>query len=57
MQLAKRTVELGGPPLVAMGAACLLQSLPQGVLDFLTAWMLVSLPVGIVVGHCALSED
>lgn len=57
MQLARRTMELGGPPLVAIAAACLLRSLPEGVLDFLTAWTLISVPLGIVVGHCALSED
>jgi len=42
--------------LVAAGAS-LLQSLPESVLEFLTAWVLVSVPVGVVIGHCALSED
>jgi hypothetical protein len=56
MALSKQIAELFGPPLMAMAGACLLQSLPYGVLDFLTAWTLFSVPLGMMVGHCALSE-
>ena len=57
MDLAWRVLEMGGPPLIGIATACLLHSLPEGMVDFLTAWTLVSLPIGMVIGHCALSED
>ncbi|MFL5280335.1 MAG: hypothetical protein ACJ8AW_04900 [Rhodopila sp.] len=57
MVLAKRALEVGGPPLIAAGLACLLQFLPQSLMDFIMAWTLLSLPVGVLVGHCALGED
>jgi hypothetical protein len=56
MALTKRIVELSGPPLIAITGACLLQTLPNGLLDFLSAWTLVSVPLGMMIGHCALSE-
>jgi hypothetical protein len=34
-----------------------LQALPYEVSTALCAWALASLPIGILVGHCALSED
>ncbi len=34
-----------------------LQVLPPEVSLALSAWILASLPIGILVGHCALSED
>jgi hypothetical protein len=57
MVFTRRILEVGGPILLVAVGACLLQSLPDGVLEFLTAWTLVSVPVGVVIGHCALSED
>lgn len=33
------------------------QILPGEVANFLTAWIMTSFPVGILVGHCALSGD
>ncbi len=57
MALAKRALEFGAPPLVGAAAALLLHALPPGVIEFLMAWTLLSLPVGVVVGHFALSEE
>jgi hypothetical protein len=57
MGLTRRVLEIGGPILLVAAGVCLLQSLPEGVLEFLTAWTMVSVPAGIVIGHCALSED
>ena len=57
MALANRILELTGPPLIAIASAYLLRLLPNGILDFLTVWVLVSLPLGLMIGHCALSED
>ncbi len=33
------------------------QMLPGGMATAFTAWILVSFPIGVIVGHCALSED
>ncbi len=33
------------------------RALPHDVLAFLMAWILASVPVGMLFGHCALSED
>ena len=57
MELTTRALDLGGPPLIAAVGIFLLPLLPLGVLEVLTAWTLLSVPVGIVLGHCALSED
>jgi hypothetical protein len=57
MGLTRRILEMSGPVVLVAAGACLLQSLPESVLEFLTAWTLVSVPVGVVIGHCALSED
>lgn len=57
MGLTRRVLEIAWPMLLVAAGASLLQSLPESVLEFLTAWVLVSVPVGVVIGHCALSED
>ena len=31
--------------------------LPREVSDLLMAWVVLSFPIGILIGHCALSED
>ncbi len=31
--------------------------LPREVSNFLMAWIMSSFPIGILIGHCALSED
>jgi hypothetical protein len=46
-----------GPPTILLIALGLLQVLPGDVISFFTAWLLVALPTGVVIGHCALSED
>jgi hypothetical protein len=46
-----------GLPLLAIAAATLMHTLPLRVVGLLLAWSLFSLPLGIVIGHCALSED
>jgi hypothetical protein len=33
------------------------QVLPTEVSAVLSAWALTSLPIGVLIGHCALSED
>jgi hypothetical protein len=48
---------LMGLPLLVILAGTLLQVLPPIVAMWLLAWTLFSLPLGIAVGHCALSED
>jgi len=57
MALAKRAFELASPPLIGVVLAWFLHALPHGVMEFLMAWTLLSLPIGVVIGHLALSED
>ncbi|HEY0184330.1 MAG TPA: hypothetical protein VGC09_16080 [Rhodopila sp.] len=47
---------LFGPPLLVAASVFLLNLLPGGLLAFLTAWVVLSVPVGLLVGHCILSE-
>ncbi len=47
---------LGPPVLVAFGVF-LLHMLPSDVFTVLTAWVLGSFPIGVLMGHCALSEE
>ena len=35
----------------------LLRVLPSPLLTLLTAWILVSFPIGVLLGHCVLSEE
>lgn len=46
-----------GPPLAAVGGVFFLYLLSAEALEFLTAWTVLSFPVGMLVGHCALSEN
>ncbi len=46
-----------GPPALIVATICLLYFLPGEVLTFLTAWTLASFPIGILIGHCVLSEE
>jgi hypothetical protein len=50
------TAILGPAALVATGIF-VLQLLPAQILDVLTAWTLASFPIGVLIGHCALSEE
>jgi hypothetical protein len=57
MMTTDRVLGLLGPPLIAAALVLGLRALPAEVLRFLTAWILASVPIGIVLGHCALGED
>jgi hypothetical protein len=55
-----------GPMSLSATACCLgfvttvtwaLQVLPYGVSAVLITWILASLPIGILIGHCALGEE
>jgi hypothetical protein len=35
----------------------LLRVLPSQLLTILTAWILASFPIGILLGHCVLNEE
>ena len=50
------TAILGTPALVA-ASIFLLHLLPGALLSLLTAWFLVSFPIGVLIGHCALGEE
>jgi hypothetical protein len=50
------TTILGPAALVAIGVF-VLHLLPAQILNVLTAWTLVSFPIGVLIGHCALSEE
>jgi len=38
-------------------AAYAVRILPNEVSNFLMVWIMSSLPIGILIGHCTLSED
>ncbi len=42
---------------VVAAAIWVAQMLPGGVATALIAWILASFPIGVIVGHCALSEE
>jgi hypothetical protein len=46
-----------GPPAMLVVSIILLHFLPSEVLTCLTVWVLASFPIGILIGHCALSEE
>lgn len=46
-----------GLSLAVIIASMLMHLLPLKVAVLLIAWSLLSVPVGIAIGHCALSED
>jgi hypothetical protein len=46
-----------GPPAIVAITACLLLLLPSEVQVVLTVWTLASFPIGVLFGHCALSEE
>ena len=45
-----------GPPIIAACGVWLMHLLQQEVLAVCIIWFLVSIPVGMLFGHCALSE-
>jgi hypothetical protein len=47
---------LGAPVVVAI-SILVVHLLPSGVLTILTAWIVASVPIGVLIGHCVLSEE
>ena len=45
------------PPLILATCVVVLHLLPGEVVTVLAAWMLASFPIGVLIGHCALSEQ
>ncbi len=50
-------VSLAGPPTVVAITALVLMLVPVEVAIALFSWTLASLPIGILFGHCVLSEE
>jgi hypothetical protein len=45
------------PPVIVAAGVFGLHLLPNDALRFLIAWILASFPVGVLIGHCVLSEE
>ena len=43
--------------LMIVAAACTIQVLPAQLAHVLIFWAVLSLPLGIAVGHCTLNDD
>ncbi len=50
-------VSVLGPPAIVAITALLLTLAPSEVRIALTVWTLASFPIGILFGHCVLSEE
>jgi hypothetical protein len=50
-------VSVLGPPAIVAITAFLLILAPNEVRVILTVWTLASFPIGVLFGHCVLSED
>jgi hypothetical protein len=50
-------IAICGPPVIVAITVYLLHFLPNEVLTFLAAWTLASFPIGVLIGHCVLSEE
>ena len=48
---------LVGPPVLIAIAALMVFALPTEVLMILLAWSVMSFPIGMLIGHCVLSEN
>jgi hypothetical protein len=46
-----------GPPALVTAGVYLLHLLPNDVLIILAAWILGSVPLGVLIGHCVLNEE
>jgi hypothetical protein len=46
-----------GPPAIVAASLFLMHLLPNEMLTILTAWTLASFPIGVLIGHCVLSEE
>ncbi|HEX3574844.1 MAG TPA: hypothetical protein VHU42_09610 [Rhodopila sp.] len=47
---------MAGPAATIIISAILLRLLPNEVRIMLAAWVLMSFPIGVLFGHCVLSE-
>ena len=55
-----RVISFGVPVMVMLtgcGASLLPPATLSQILAFLTAWTCLSIPLAVLVGHCALGED
>lgn len=52
-----RLVSLAIPPVVAALLVWLLLLLPASLVYVLIVWVVASFPVGVLLGHCCLSEE
>ena len=55
--LLVRTVCVAAPALTAAGACLLPVDTLALIVAGLTAWACASVPIGMLVGHCALGEE
>ena len=46
-----------GPAAIVAATAVLLTLMPSELRVVLTVWTLASFPIGVLFGHCVLSED
>jgi hypothetical protein len=46
-----------GPPVGVVASAYGIYLLPADLQVLLLAWVLASLPIGVLFGHCVLSEE
>lgn len=54
---ARGAASFVGPPVAAVLIVFFIYVLPREVVTVLIAWTLVSFPIGVLIGHCALSEQ
>jgi hypothetical protein len=54
---ARRAASFVGPPVAAVLIVFFIYVLPREVVTVLVAWTLGSFPIGVLIGHCALSEQ
>jgi hypothetical protein len=52
-----RLTAIFGTPALVAASIFALHLLPSEVLPFLIVWILASFPIGVLIGHCALSEE
>ena len=50
-----RLIAMVGMPLLI--SIVILRLMSNDVLTIMTAWILASFPIGILIGHCVLSEE
>ena len=45
-----------GPPSIVISGFGLLMVLPTEIIGWVAAWVAASFPIGMLIGHCVLSE-